>query len=73
MQLRLSIQGGRDWTNENIEISQCYDSAAALVVDGVVVRAAAEEPFNRKKHCGDFPAQAIAFCLQQAGIAKRCR
>ena len=49
-------------------ILQGFDSAAALVVDGVVVAAAAEERFNRRKQCGDFPAQAIAYCLEEAGL-----
>jgi carbamoyltransferase len=52
-------------------ISQGHDSAAALVVDGVTVAAAAQERFNRKKHCGDFPADALEFCLRQAGITLR--
>jgi carbamoyltransferase len=48
---------------------QGFDAAAALVVDGVSVAAAAEERFNRKKHSGDFPAQAIRYCLAEAGIS----
>ena len=50
-------------------ISQGHDSAAALVVDGVPVAAAAEERFNRRKHSGDFPVKAIEYCLSQAGLA----
>ena len=50
-------------------ISQGFDAAAALVVDGVVVAAAAEERFNRRKQSGDFPVQAIDYCLQQAGLS----
>ena len=34
-------------------ISQGHDAAAALVVNGTTVAAAAEERFNRKKHSGD--------------------
>lgn len=49
-------------------ISQGHDSAAALVVDGVCVAAAAEERFVRKKHCGCFPIHAIRYCLEQAGL-----
>jgi carbamoyltransferase len=49
-------------------ISQGHDSAAALVVDGKVVAAAAEERFTRKKHTGDFPEQAIRYCLTHAGL-----
>src|SRR5690348_17648783 len=45
-----------------------HDSAAALVVDGAIVAAAQEERFTRKKHDPAFPAQAIAYCLQEAGL-----
>jgi hypothetical protein len=48
-------------------ISQGHDSAAALVRDGAVVAAAAEERFSRRKHTGDFPERAIAYCLEAAG------
>lgn len=46
-----------------------HDSAAAIISDGVVRAAAAEERFSRKKHDNSFPAQAIAFCLKEAGIS----
>jgi carbamoyltransferase len=48
----------------------CYyhDSAAALVRDGVVVAAAQEERFSRKKHDSGFPSHAVAWCLAQEGI-----
>ena len=49
-------------------ISQGHDSAAALVVDGAVVAAVAEERISRRKHTGDFPAGAVASCLAQAGL-----
>jgi len=52
-------------------ISQGHDAAAALVVDGRVVAAAAEERFNRKKHSGDFPSQALSYCLREAGLSLR--
>lgn len=45
-----------------------HDSAAALIRDGVLVAAAEEERFTRKKHDSNFPRQAIDFCLKQAGI-----
>ena len=48
-------------------ISQGHDSAAALVVDGQIVAAAAEERFSRRKHTGDFPEAAIQYCLSAAG------
>ncbi len=46
-----------------------HDSAAALVVDGKIVAAAQEERFTRKKHDPDFPSNAVAYCLQQAGLS----
>ncbi len=45
-----------------------HDSAAALVVDGEIVAAAQEERFSRKKHDAGFPAHAIRYCLEEAGI-----
>ena len=46
-----------------------HDSAACLVQDGQIVAAAQEERFTRKKHDAGFPAQAVAYCLRQAGVA----
>jgi carbamoyltransferase len=48
----------------------CYyhDAAAALIKDGMLVAAAEEERFTRKKHDFGFPHHAIDFCLRQAGI-----
>lgn len=45
-----------------------HDSAAALVCDGEVIAAAQEERFTRKKHDPAFPANAIKYCLKEAGI-----
>jgi hypothetical protein len=45
-----------------------HDSAAAVVVDGEVVAAAQEERFTRKKHDAGFPARAVDYCLQEAGL-----
>jgi carbamoyltransferase len=45
-----------------------HDSAAVLLEDGVIVAAAHEERFTRKKHDADFPAESIKFCLEYAGI-----
>ena len=39
------------------------DASAALVEDGQLVAAAAEERFNRQKHCAGFPKEAIRYCL----------
>jgi len=45
-----------------------HDSAAALMVDGKVVAAVQQERFTRKKHDAGFPAEAIEYCLEEAGI-----
>ena len=45
-----------------------HDSAVALVEDGRITAAAQEERFTRKKHDAGFPTNAIAFCLERAGI-----
>jgi carbamoyltransferase len=50
-------------------IAQGMDAAAALMVDGELVAAAEEERFSGKKHTGDFPINAIQYCLAQAGIS----
>src|SRR6185503_14492916 len=44
------------------------DAAAALIKDGRIVAAAEEERFNRVKHCAGFPAAALRYCLEAAGI-----
>ena len=48
----------------------CYyhDAAAVLLRDGMLVAAAEEERFSRKKHDYRFPERAIDFCLKQGGI-----
>lgn len=53
-----------------------HDSAAALVVDGVVVAAAEEERFSRRKHgkravpfsTWELPVAAIRWCLAEGGV-----
>ena len=44
-----------------------HDSAAALVEDGVILAAAQEERFTRRKHDPGFPTQALRYCLEAAG------
>ncbi|MEB3160751.1 MAG: carbamoyltransferase [Synechocystis sp.] len=46
-----------------------HDSAAALVKDGVIVAAAQEERFTRKKHDAAFPERAIRYALTEADIS----
>lgn len=45
-----------------------HDSAAALVRDGIILAAAQEERFSRKKHDAGFPSNAVNYCLKEAGI-----
>jgi len=45
-----------------------HDSAAVLLIDGRIVAAAQEERFSRKKHDARFPANAIKYCLGEAGL-----
>lgn len=49
----------------------CYyhDASAALLKEGVVVAAAAEERFTRKKHDVSFPINAINYCLKSQNIS----
>ncbi len=49
-------------------ICQGLDSAAALVVDGALVAAAAEERFTGEKGTGRLPRHAIEYCLSEAGV-----
>ena len=46
-----------------------HDSAAALVRDGVLVAAAQEERFTRRKGDAGFPANAVRYCLEEAGLS----
>jgi carbamoyltransferase len=48
-----------------------HDSAAALIRDGVIVAAAQEERFSRRKHDERFPTSAVEYCVRQAGCAIR--
>lgn len=45
-----------------------HDSAAALIHNGEILAAAQEERFTRKKYDPSFPANAIKYCLEYAGI-----
>lgn len=49
-------------------INNMHDASAAIVMDGKVVAAAEEERFSRHKHHIGFPASAIRYCLDEAGI-----
>jgi carbamoyltransferase len=45
-----------------------HDAAAALIKDGVLVAAAEEERFTRKKHDYEFPMRAIEYVLAAEGL-----
>ncbi|MDF1775361.1 MAG: carbamoyltransferase [Rhizobiaceae bacterium] len=45
-----------------------HDSAAALLRNGEIVAAASEERFSREKGDSGFPAHAVDYCLNEAGI-----
>jgi len=49
----------------------CYyhDASAALLKDGIIVAAAEEERFTRKKHDTSFPSRAIRYCLKSQNIS----
>jgi carbamoyltransferase len=44
------------------------NASAAILCDGKLVAAVEEERFNRVKYAAGFPAAAIRYCLQTAGI-----
>lgn len=46
-----------------------HDSAACLVKDGIIVAAAQEERFTRKKHDERFPSEAVRYCLKEGSIS----
>ena len=48
----------------------CYyhDASVALLKDGIIVAAAEEERFTRKKHDTNFPINAINYCLKSQNI-----
>lgn len=45
-----------------------HDSACCLLRDGVLIAAAQEERFTRRKHDPALPAQAFRYCLEQGGM-----
>ncbi|MGI5372404.1 carbamoyltransferase family protein [Streptomyces iakyrus] len=45
-----------------------HDSSAALLIDGKLVAAVEEERLNREKKTSSFPANAMRWCLESAGM-----
>jgi carbamoyltransferase len=67
----LGFTGGFDRVHEShygFPIDFAHDAAAVLVQDGVITAAIEEERLNRIKHTNKAPANAVRFCLEQAGI-----
>src|ERR1700733_13308209 len=62
--------GTREKFDVNILGINAYhgNASAALVCDGQLVAAVEEERFNRVKYAAGFPAEAIRYCLREAGI-----
>jgi carbamoyltransferase len=44
------------------------NASAAILCDGRLIAAVEEERFNRVKYAAGFPAQAIRYCLREAGL-----
>jgi carbamoyltransferase len=44
------------------------NASAAIICEGRLVAAVEEERFNRVKYAAGFPAQAIRYCLKEAGL-----
>src|SRR5207244_4278246 len=44
------------------------NASAGIVCDGSLIAAVEEERFNRVKYAAGFPAQAIRYCLKEAGL-----
>src|SRR5882757_8797504 len=49
-------------------VSQGFDAAAALVIDGRILAAAAEERFSGAKATERFPIKALQYCLSRGGL-----
>src|SRR3989304_3779050 len=49
---------------------ECHDGSAAILKDGLVLAAAEQERFSRRKHAvAEAPYDAIKFCLQKTGLS----
>ena len=46
-----------------------HDSAATLVKDGVIIAAAQEERFSRKKHDANYPFNAVDYVLKEGNLS----
>ena len=49
-----------------------HDSAACLIKDGLIIAAAQEERFTRKKHDSNYPYHSIEFVLKLSNKFSCC-
>ncbi|MCP4386554.1 MAG: carbamoyltransferase, partial [Hyphomicrobiales bacterium] len=49
--------------------SHYHDSATCLLSDGILVAAAQEERFSRRKHDPRVPLNALDYCLEEGGLS----
>src|ERR1044071_8368781 len=67
--LVLGWHGNPRWQEGDEVVGYGYhDAAAVLVRDGEILAAVEQERLDRCKHSNTFPARAIRFCLQHAGV-----
>lgn len=67
--MKLINLGKSDMKNSYmLAVSISHNASAALMRDGVIVTAALEERFCRKKNYVGYPKQAIDYCLKKEGI-----
>lgn len=50
-------------------LNAAHDASACLLIDGRIHVAISEERLSRRKHHEGYPDQAIAYCLDSAGLA----
>ena len=58
-----------DLSSREYRFAQGFDAAAALLVNGSITAAAAEERFSREKGTGIFPSKAIRYCLHNSNLS----
>jgi carbamoyltransferase len=46
-----------------------HDAAAVIIIGEEVIAAAKEEIFTREKHTSQFPVHAVKYCLEPSGLS----
>jgi carbamoyltransferase len=67
----LGFNGGMKFEHEDMADYRAHDAAAVVMRDGEVLAAVEEERLTRLKHANSFPANAIRWCLESAGVQWR--